>query len=95
MLGAEAGLGKVAVGPFDERIFVAMGKLASHGIVSELIAFIGFAGALFTVRIIIQMITYTFSHDESSGASFMTTTRMRLHAKSATGNTVLTLFSRR
>lgn len=41
VFGALAGLGEIAVGAFDQWILVAVRKLASHGIVSGLVAFVG------------------------------------------------------
>lgn len=57
MFGTLAGLGKIAVCSFDQRILVAMGKLACHRIVSSLLAFVGLERALMAVGITLKMIT--------------------------------------
>jgi hypothetical protein len=56
MLGTLAGLGKIRVGAFCDRMGIAMRKLTLHGIVAVLLALIGLERTLPTVRIVFQVI---------------------------------------
>jgi len=69
-------------------MFIAMAKLVFHRIVSRLFAVVGFERSLFTVGIVIQMITNTLRHAAPRFQfAHSYDGKMRLHAKWLTGNT--------
>src|ERR1700690_1481381 len=62
VLGTRSGFGKIAVRAFDQRMLVAMGKLACHRVVSGLFAFVGFERTVVAVGIVLKMITNAIRH---------------------------------
>ena len=64
MFRTQTRFGKITVGPFCERIRIAVRELALHGIVSSLVAFVRLERALSTVGIIVKMIAGTAGHNE-------------------------------
>jgi hypothetical protein len=91
MLGTFAGFGEIAVRSFDQWMFVAVGKLAGHGVVSSLFAFVGFERALVAVGIVFEMITAAIWHEKPLAqfagdlGSVFTTTFTRLHVNLKVG----------
>jgi hypothetical protein len=92
VFGARTGFGEIAVRAFDQRMFVAVGKLARHRIVPSLFAFVGFERALVTVCIILKMITSAIRHEKPLSRfrgkdEYFTILMMSLHATLAVGKT--------
>jgi hypothetical protein len=64
VLGALAGLGKVAVCAVLHRVGVTMTKLIFHGVVATLVAVVRLLGALSAVGIILEVVANTLCHTQ-------------------------------
>jgi len=67
VLGAVAGLGEIAVGSVLQGVGVAVPKLALHGVVAALAAFVRLLRTLSAVGIIEKMIAFAFQHGRPFG----------------------------